>query len=251
MGSVGLVHQQHGAVPMGDFCNPFRIRSQAKIVGRGQEDSLQVRVPGKGRLHLFRAQLQDETPLFVISRLYIHRFQPCQDQSPQYAAVAVPGHQDPVSGPQGAQQHAVDHPGGPVHPQKAPVGTIDFGSQFLCLPDAPFRMVDVIQFLHQTDIAFQGHVPHQMAQGRVRSPSPLVSGGMERIYMRLTVGFHCRQKGSFHSHVDFSSLTVSFIVPYPQKRRKGPVLRKCNRTFTGSLLLFPGKPSIIGINTIT
>jgi hypothetical protein len=53
--------------------------------------------------------------------------------------------------------------------------------------------MDVVQFRHQGHVAGKSHVPHQMAECRIRSPSPFVTGSMERIYMLKTVVFHCRQ----------------------------------------------------------
>ena len=116
-----------------------------------------------------------------------------QHQGSQYTPVAVPGNQDLFSGLQGPQQHPVDDPGGAIDPQEAPVSTVQTGRQGFRIPDASLRMMDVVQLRHQGHVALQGHIPHQMTQNRIRSPSPFVSGGMERIYMLNTVVFHRRQ----------------------------------------------------------
>ena len=193
MGPVGFIHQQHSPVPMGDFRDFPSIRCQSEIIGGGQEHGPDLRILFQSRLHLFWAHLESQTPLRIISRLYIHRPQPTQDQSSQHAPVAVPGHQDLLSRPHGSQQHTMDHPCGPVDSQEATICPIKPGSQFFRFPDAALGSVDVIQFGHQGYIAGKGHVPHQMAQRRIRSPASLVAGGMERIYMLKTVVFHCRQ----------------------------------------------------------
>ena len=107
--------------------------------------------------------------------------------------MAVPRHQDLLSRAQSPQQHAVDHARGPVDSQETAVRPVKPGCQLFRFPDAALRMVDIVQFGHERHIALQSHIPHQMAQGRIRPPASFMARGMQGIDMAAAVRFYRRQ----------------------------------------------------------
>ena len=171
MGPVGLVHQCHHSVGMGQVHDGFQVGADAVVGWIVDQDRLGIRILRHGGFYILQLHPQRDSELRVHLRIDVDRHCAAEHQGVDGAFVDIPGHDDLVAVLTCGEDHALDCACGSPH-QKERVGCPEgVRRQIFRLPDHRDRMTQIVERLHGVHVDLHAFLTEEIHQLGIASSS--------------------------------------------------------------------------------